>query len=117
MQSFVSKKLKTPIKKKELNERTQKEVNAKMLVPEHKYAVSMFLATAGASGHLLGSDEKEIIYLVFGIIDLQNKEVSDHPKKSAARSIREIPEKHVFGQLREVDVCDGGSERRTQKKA
>lgn len=75
-----------------------------MLVPEHKYAVSMFLATAGVGGHLLGSDEKEIIYLVFGIIDLQNKEVSDHP----TRSIREIPEKHVFGQLR--CVVDGGEE-------
>lgn len=51
-----------------------------MLVPEnqqHKYVVSMFLATAGASGLLLGSDEKEIICLVFGIIDVQNKEVSD----------------------------------------
>lgn len=96
MQSFVSKKLKTPIKKKELNERTQKEVNAKMLVPEHKYAVSMFLATAGASGHLLGSDEKEIIYLVFGIIDLQNKEVSDHPKKKAPRVPLEKFLKNMF---------------------
>jgi hypothetical protein len=52
-----------------------------MLVPEnqqqYKYAVSTYLATGGAAGHLLGSDEKEIIYLVFGIIDLQNKEVSD----------------------------------------
>lgn len=56
----------------------------KMLVPENqqppRHAVSMFMATAGAGGNLLGSDEKEIIYLVFGIIDLQNKEVSDHPK-------------------------------------
>lgn len=66
-------------KRKELNERTQKEV--KMLVPENQqqpqHVVSMFLATAGAGGHLLGADEKEIIYLLFGIIDLQNKEVSD----------------------------------------
>lgn len=88
-----------------------------MLVPEHKYAVSMFLATAGVGGHLLGSDEKEIIYLVFGIIDLQNKEVSDHPTneqkiktEAGARSIREIPEKHVFGQLR--CVVDGGEEKK-----
>jgi hypothetical protein len=55
-----------------------------MLVPENQqlqqqrgHVVSMYLATCGASGHLLGSDEKEIIYLVFGIIDLQNKEVSE----------------------------------------
>lgn len=69
---------------KELNERTQKE--AKMLVPEsQKYVVSMFLATAGVGGHLQGSDEKETIYLVFGIIDLQNKEVSA-PKEKAKRS-------------------------------
>lgn len=78
-----------------------------MLVPENlqsKYIVSMFLATGGASGNLLGSDEREIIYLVFGIINLQNKEVSDHisetKKRSGSRSIKEIPEKHVFGQLR-----------------
>lgn len=48
-----------------------------MLVPESKYVVPMYLATCGAGGQLLGSDEKEIIYLVFGIIDLQTKEVSD----------------------------------------
>jgi len=45
---------------------------------QNGHVISMYLATCGASGHLLGSDEKEIIYLVFGIIDLQNKEVSDH---------------------------------------
>lgn len=82
--------------RKELNERTQKEV--KMLVPETqqqpKYVVSMFLATAGVGGHLQGSDEKETIYLVFGIIDLQNKEVSDQrlprkKKQNGPRSIRE----------------------------
>lgn len=83
----------------------QKKV--KMLVPEHQqknFIVAMFLATAGAGGNLQGSDEKEIIYLVFGIIDLQNKEVSDHKtetkKRSSPRSIKEIPEKHVFGKLR-----------------
>lgn len=99
---------------KELNERTQKEVNkTKMLVPENqpppKHVVSMFLATGGAGGHLLGSDEKEIIYLVFGIIDLQNKEVSDQTTKyseRSARSIREIPEKHVFGQSRWIRVME-----------
>lgn len=53
-----------------------------MLVPENQqqrngHVISMYLATCGANGHLLGSDEKEIIYLVFGIIDLQIKEVSD----------------------------------------
>ena len=54
-----------------------------MLVPDNQqhfkssHVISMYLATCGANGHLLGSDEKEIIYLVFGIIDLQNKEVSD----------------------------------------
>lgn len=99
------------LEKKELNERTQKEV--KMLVPETqkqpKYVVSMFLATAGVGGHLQGSDEKEIIYLVFGIVDLQNKEVSDQksaPKRKKSKTVRvplekEIPEKHVFGQSSE----------------
>lgn len=71
-----------------------------MFVPEKKdqrHAISMFLATAGAAGPLLGSDEREVIYLVFGVFDLQSKEVSDQRKLvRAARSIREIPEKHVF---------------------
>lgn len=49
----------------------------KMMVQDSKYVISMYLATGGASGHLLGSDEKEIIYLLYGIIDSQNKEVSD----------------------------------------
>lgn len=53
-----------------------------MFVPEkdQRHAVSMFLATAGQAGALLGSDEKEIIYLVFGVFDLQSKEVSDQRK-------------------------------------
>ena len=60
-----------------------------MLVPESSvvsssdpvkgHVISMYLATAGAGGSLLGADEKEIIYLVFGIIDLQNNEVSEPP--------------------------------------
>lgn len=62
---------------KELNARIQDEKAVKMMVQESRYVVSMYLATSGAGGNLLGSDEKEIIYLVFGIIDAQNKEVSD----------------------------------------
>lgn len=53
-----------------------------------KYAVSLYLATAGIGGHLLGSDEKEIIYLVFGIIDLQNKEVSDQSSQLFFEDLR-----------------------------
>lgn len=87
-------------KRREKNSTKGYEVTVKrtkMLVPDNqlnppKHVVSMFLATGGAGGHLLGSDEKEIIYLVFGIIDLQNKEVSDHPrqpeKKEKKRSKR-----------------------------
>lgn len=59
-----------------------------MLVPDNQqqqhfmssHVISMYLATCGANGFMLGSDEKEIIYLVFGIIDLKNKEVSDQKK-------------------------------------
>lgn len=45
-----------------------------MLVPGH--IVSCYLATGGVGGSQLGTDEKEIICLVFGIIDLQTKEVA-----------------------------------------
>jgi hypothetical protein len=74
-----------------------------MLVPDQRkssHVISMYLATCGANGNLLGSDEKEIIYLVFGIIDLQNKEVSDQFAVARVRlPIKDIPEKHVFSQL------------------
>lgn len=83
-----------------------------MLVPESSvvassdplkgHVISMYLATAGAGGSLLGADEKEIIYLVFGIIDLQNNEVSDQScifilfKKQLKKTQKQIPEKHVL---------------------
>lgn len=45
-----------------------------MFVPGH--VVSMYVATGGASGLSLGSDEKEIILLVFAIIDVVTNKVS-----------------------------------------
>lgn len=45
-----------------------------MLVPGH--LVSLYVATCGASGPNLGSDEKEIILLVYTIIDVQTARVS-----------------------------------------
>lgn len=45
-----------------------------MFVPGH--VVSMYVATGGASGLSLGSDEKEIILLVFAIIDAVTNKVS-----------------------------------------
>lgn len=38
--------------------------------------VSMYVATSGASGQLLGSDEKEIILLVYAVIDSTSNTVS-----------------------------------------
>lgn len=72
-----------------------------MLVTENQqqrngHVISMYLATCGANGHLLGSDEKEIIYLVFGIIDIQNKEVSDQSTDSIfATSLKYINASHI----------------------
>lgn len=45
-----------------------------MLVPGH--VVSMYLSTGGVSGASLGSDEKEIILLVYVIIDDRTSKVS-----------------------------------------
>lgn len=45
-----------------------------MKVPGH--IVSMYVATSGANGPLLGSDEKEIILLVYAIIDANTNKVS-----------------------------------------
>lgn len=39
------------------------------------YLVVVFTATSGASGDLLGSDEKELVQLVWQLVDLKNKKV------------------------------------------
>lgn len=45
-----------------------------MKVPGH--IVSMYVGTSGANGPLLGSDEKEIILLVYAIIEASTNKVS-----------------------------------------
>lgn len=40
------------------------------------HVVSMYVATSGASGQLLGSDEKEVILLVYAVIDTSTNKVS-----------------------------------------
>lgn len=47
-----------------------------MMTPGH--IVSMYLTTSGLSGTQLGSDEKEIILLVYAIIDPASSKVSDN---------------------------------------
>lgn len=39
------------------------------------YLAVVFAATSGASGDLLGSDEKELVQLVWQLVDLKNKKV------------------------------------------
>ncbi|XP_068998957.1 epithelial splicing regulatory protein 1 isoform X4 [Embiotoca jacksoni] len=39
------------------------------------YLVVVFTATSGASGELLGSDEKELVQLVWQLVDLKNKKL------------------------------------------
>ena len=39
------------------------------------YLVLFFTTTSGASGDLLGSDEKEIVQLVWQLVDLKNQKV------------------------------------------
>lgn len=45
-----------------------------MLVPGH--VCSFYLATGGANGPALGSDEKEIVMLEYNVIDVLTNEVS-----------------------------------------
>lgn len=42
------------------------------------YLVVVFTATSGASGDLLGSDEKELVQLVWQLVDVKNKKVKIH---------------------------------------
>ncbi|KAA8591590.1 hypothetical protein FQN60_016964 [Etheostoma spectabile] len=39
------------------------------------YLVVIFTATSGASGELLGSDEKELVQLVWQLVDVKNKKL------------------------------------------
>lgn len=39
------------------------------------YLAVVFAATSGASGELLGSDEKELVQLVWQLVDVKNKKV------------------------------------------
>lgn len=45
------------------------------------YLVVFFTTTAGAGGELLGSDEKELVQLVWQLVDLKNKTVKRKRKK------------------------------------
>lgn len=42
------------------------------------YLVVFFTATSGASGELLGSDEKELVQLVWQLVDVKNKKVKSY---------------------------------------
>lgn len=44
------------------------------------YLVVFFTATSGASGALLGSDEKELEQLVWQLVDVKNKKVKRGPR-------------------------------------
>lgn len=65
-----------------------------MFVPGH--VVSMYVATGGASGLSLGSDEKEIILLVFAIIDAATNKVSPHPIILTSNRLFKTPDIYIF---------------------
>lgn len=46
------------------------------------YLAVLFTATSGASGDLLGSDEKELVQLVWQLVDVKNKKVKLHFPKA-----------------------------------
>lgn len=45
------------------------------------YLVVAFTTTSGASGELLGSDEKELVQLVWQLVDVKNKTVKKKKKR------------------------------------
>lgn len=52
------------------------------------YLAVFFTATSGACGELLGSDEKELVQLVWQLVDVKNKKV----KKKNYCILRLIPQ-------------------------
>lgn len=50
------------------------------------YLAVVFTATSGASGDLLGSDEKELVQVVWQLVDLKNKKVKKKKKKTLLHS-------------------------------
>uniref|UniRef100_A0A667X2P6 Epithelial splicing regulatory protein 1 n=1 Tax=Myripristis murdjan TaxID=586833 RepID=A0A667X2P6_9TELE len=54
------------------------------------YLAVLFTATSGASGDLLGSDEKELVQLVWQLVDVKNKKVKLHFSKAVINIL--VPE-------------------------
>lgn len=50
------------------------------------YLVVLFTTTSGASGDLLGSDEKELVQLVWQLVDLKNKKVKLYNSHDGGRN-------------------------------
>uniref|UniRef100_A0A8C6NW87 Epithelial splicing regulatory protein 1 n=1 Tax=Nothobranchius furzeri TaxID=105023 RepID=A0A8C6NW87_NOTFU len=59
------------------------------------YLVVVFTTTSGASGELLGSDEKELVQLVWQLVDVKNKTVKGHFLDGALNTVIQLsgPEK------------------------
>lgn len=50
-----------------------------LMTAQVDYLAVVFAATSGASEGLLGSDEKELVQLVWQLVDVKNKKVKTQP--------------------------------------
>lgn len=54
------------------------------------YVAVVFTATSGASGELLGSDERELVQLVWQLVDIKNKKVKKTNQNKQTKCIIKI---------------------------
>ncbi|KAM3614789.1 uncharacterized protein V6R79_019050 [Siganus canaliculatus] len=77
------------------------------------YLVVVFTATSGASGELLGSDEKELVQLVWQLVDLKNKTLGKVNELLIKPDLSDSTEEKE----EEEDVVEESAEEETGSKA
>lgn len=76
--------------------------------------VVFFGATAGANGGKLGSDERELILLVWQIVDLHEKKVRTFPDLFVRYTVSYVRKECVCGNF--VSSCSGSNNVLTSKQ-
>ncbi|XP_041798411.1 epithelial splicing regulatory protein 1 isoform X2 [Chelmon rostratus] len=75
------------------------------------YLVVLFTATSGASGELLGSDEKELVQLVWQLVDVKNKKLGKVNELLIKSDLSDLTEE------KEEDVVEESVEEENASKA
>ncbi|KAM9353296.1 epithelial splicing regulatory protein 1 isoform 2-T2 [Symphorus nematophorus] len=81
------------------------------------YLVVLFTATSGASGELLGSDEKELVQLIWQLVDVKNKKLGKVNELLIKPDLTDLTEKKEEEGEEEEDVVEESVEEENGSKA